>query len=66
MKEAEKRIAEHHRNQEEDQAKLLDEFAEGERAMREKEIELDQVMQAEYRQRESGNAGSVIPAAIRK
>lgn len=66
MQEAEERIAQQRRNHEEAQANLLDEFADGARALREKEIELDQVMQAEYKQRESGSAGSVIPAAIRK
>ena len=65
-REAEERIAAQHRNLEEGTAQLLDEFAEGDRKLREKEIELDQVMQAEYKQREAGNAGSVIPAAIRK
>lgn len=66
MREAEERIAQQHRNHEEAHAALLDEFSEGERRLREKEIALDQVMQAEYKQREAGTASSVIPAAIRK
>lgn len=66
MKEVEARIEENHRNQEEATATLLSEFPDPERRLREKEIEMEQVIQEEYRQREAGSAASVIPAAIRK
>ena len=66
MQVAEARIEENHRNQEEATANLLEQFPDPERRVREKEIEMEQVIQEEYRQREAGSAKSVIPAAVRK
>ena len=59
--ETEERIALYHRNQEQGEKQILEEFSEGERKLREREIELDQVMQAERKPTEPATASPETP-----